>query len=33
MCKVELREYIKAHKPLDGFPKASSVGEDGIEVR
>ena len=31
-CKVELREYIKAHKPSDGFPEAGGVCKDIVEV-
>ena len=29
---MELGEYIKAHKPPDGFPKASGACEDSVEV-
>ena len=32
MSEVELEEYIKAYKPLDGFPNASSVSENRVEV-
>jgi len=30
---MELGEYIEAHKPPDGFPKASGVCEDRVDVR
>jgi hypothetical protein len=33
MCEVELGEYVEAHKPLDGFPKAIGVCEDRVKVR
>jgi hypothetical protein len=29
---MELGEYIEAHKPPDGFPKASGVCEDRVDV-
>ena len=29
---MELREYIKAYKPLDGFPETSGVCEDRAKV-
>ena len=29
---MELGEYIEAHKPPDGFPKAGGICEDRIEV-
>jgi hypothetical protein len=29
---MELEEYVKAHELPDGFPKASGVCEDRVEV-
>jgi hypothetical protein len=33
MYKIELKEYIKAYKLLNGFPKTSSVYKDKAKVK